>query len=607
MRHLRNPTEILENLKSKNKSYEYKRLYRNLYNPELFLLAYQRIYPKQGNMTQGTDGKTIDGMSMTRIHSLISKLKDHSYQPTPARRTYIQKKNGKLRPLGIPSVDDKLVQESVRMILESIYEDKFSRTSHGFRQGKSCHTALQAIQQSFTGIRWFVEGDIKGFFDNIDHHVLVNILRRKIKDEYFISLIWKFLKAGYLEDWTNYNTYSGTPQGSIISPILANIYLNELDEYMEQYKERFDRGVRYERNREYRTKEQFNRRLKQRLSQSWESMSPDERNAAAKELKKLKQEQRCIQWNNPMDEKYKRIVYQRYADDFIIGIIGSKEDAEQVKADITVFLRDKLKLELSQEKTLITHSKDKARFLGYDVTLAHRGSAKRDKNGVMSHFNSNRVKLYVPTEIWQKKLRDYGVLQISTSRDGGERWMPVQRTSLIHMKDYEIVQQYNWEIRGLYNYYRLANNVSVLSQFYYIMKYSMIKTLAAKYNSTVSKIIRKYREEKRFVVKYQINGLPYRMYLYDGGFRSVKNALWDIEELPRMSPRMSSNGVAEKLRTGKCEWCGTTDTEAAVHHVRNLSKLKGDKLWEQVMIRNRRKTLVLCKECHSKLHNGFYD
>lgn len=174
-------------------------------------------------MTQGADGKTIDGMSMARINTLISQLKDHSYQPNPAKRVYIQKKNGKLRPLGIPSVDDKLVQEAVRMILESVYDHTFCNTSHGFRQGRSCHTALQAIQQTFTGIKWFVEGDIKGFFDNIDHQILISILRRKIKDEYFIALIWKFLKAGYLEDWTFHNTYSGIPQGSIISPILGNL------------------------------------------------------------------------------------------------------------------------------------------------------------------------------------------------------------------------------------------------------------------------------------------------------------------------------------------------------------------------------------------------
>ena len=229
---MRSPKNVLESLTSKaaNKDYHYKRLYRNLYNPAFFLLAYERIQAKPGNMTAGSDGKTIDGMSMKRIETLIEKLKDFSYQPKPARRTYIPKANGKTRPLGIPAFNDKLVQEVIRMILESIYEPTFQDTSHGFRPKRSCHTALQYIKRNYTGVKWFVEGDIKGCFDHVDHHVLIQILRRRIADEHFIGLIWKFLKAGYMENWVYYNTYSGTPQGSLISPILANIYLNEFDQ-----------------------------------------------------------------------------------------------------------------------------------------------------------------------------------------------------------------------------------------------------------------------------------------------------------------------------------------------------------------------------------------
>ena len=206
--------------------------------------VYQNIYAKEGNLTAGTDGLTIDGMSTKRIDTLIASLKEFSYKPHPARRTYIDKQGNpqKKRPLGIPSFNDKLLQEVIRMILESIYEDTFSTHSHGFRPHRSCHTALLEVKKRFTGVKWFVEGDIKGCFDNVDHHVLVDILRRRIKDEHFISLIWKFLKAGYMENWVYHNTYSGTPQGSIISPILANIYLNELDAFMDEYAKRFNTG-----------------------------------------------------------------------------------------------------------------------------------------------------------------------------------------------------------------------------------------------------------------------------------------------------------------------------------------------------------------------------
>ena len=179
-------------------------------------------------MTKGADNATIDHMSISRIEKLIISLKDESYQPIPSRRVYIPKKNGKKRPLGIPTFNDKLLQEVVRMILEAIYEGSFDNNSHGFRPKRSCHTALQQIQKSFNGTRWFIEGDIKGFFDNINHNTLIDILRKRIDDERFLRLIRKFLNAGFIENWVFNKTYSGTPQGGIISPILANIYLDNL-------------------------------------------------------------------------------------------------------------------------------------------------------------------------------------------------------------------------------------------------------------------------------------------------------------------------------------------------------------------------------------------
>ena len=272
---MRSPENVLESLKSKacNKSYKYERLYRNLYNPQFYLLAYQRIQAKPGNMTAGTDGKTIDGMGMARINALIEKMRDFSYQPNPARRTYIPKSNGKMRPLGIPSFDDKLIQEVVRLILESIYEPTFSDYSHGFRINRSCHTALKYVQKYFTGTKWFVEGDIKGCFDNVDHHVLIAILRKRIADEHFIGLLWKFLKAGYMEDWNYHNTYSGTPQGSIISPILANIYMNELDSYMAEYAEKFNCGNRRKINPAFKKKLDVCRGKEQRLKRNISKMS----------------------------------------------------------------------------------------------------------------------------------------------------------------------------------------------------------------------------------------------------------------------------------------------------------------------------------------------
>lgn len=491
---MRNPIDVLNSLgsKAKEENYQYKRLYRNLYNSEFYLRAYQNIYANAGNMTAGTDGKTIDGMSMERIGELIISLKDHSYKPNPARRIYIKKKNGKLRPLGIPSFNDKLVQEVIRMILESIYEPTFSNRSHGFRPNRSCHTALQQLKANFTGVKWFIEGDITSFFDNIDHSVLVNILRKRIHDEYFIALIWKFLKAGYVEDWKYNKTYSGTPQGSIISPILSNIYLNEFDKFMERYMENFKSGTVRENYKPYGQLHEKIRWLKNGKikSEIWNKMSEKEKNEYLKSVKRMVNEKFQMPAKNPMDNNYKRLQYVRYADDWLCGVIGSKQDAEQIKSDIKDFLRSELKLELSTEKTLITNSKKKARFLGFDICTSDSQQSILNKNGVRGRYQKGRIKLYLPREKWQKKLIDYSALEIKYN-NGKEEFIPRERTYLINSDDLEIINQYNAEITGIYNYYRIADNVSVLGDFYYIMKYSMFKTYAAKYKTRVSNIRKK--------------------------------------------------------------------------------------------------------------------
>lgn len=235
---MRNSEKVLTELskQAQNKDYEFHRIYRIICNPDMFIKAYCNIYNNKGSSTSGIDNRTADNFNEDLIDEIINSLKDESYQVKPVKRIYIPKKNGKTRPLGIPNFQDRLVQEVCRMVLESIYEPIFSENSHGFRPNRSCHTALKQIKNTFRGANWFIEGDIKGCFDNIDHRCLINILQKRIKDERFIRLIWKFLKAGYMENWKYNNTHSGTPQGGILSPILANIYLSELDNYIDKIK-----------------------------------------------------------------------------------------------------------------------------------------------------------------------------------------------------------------------------------------------------------------------------------------------------------------------------------------------------------------------------------
>jgi group II intron reverse transcriptase/maturase len=613
---MRSPNRVLESLKSKAciSDYSYERLYRNLYNPEFYLQAYQNIYATAGNMTPGTDGLTIDGMSMKRIDRLIASLKDYSYQPNPARRTYIPKNNDptKKRPLGIPSFNDKLLQEVIRMILESIYEPAFSNCSHGFRPNRSCHTALLQLKKQFTGAKWFVEGDIKGCFDNIDHHVLVSLLRRRIKDEHFLGLIWKFLKAGYMENWVYHNTISGTPQGSGASPILANIYLHELDTFMERYAEQFNAGKTRRRNREYDHHRGHLEYLRYRKysKEKWATLTGAQKEQANREIRETRAKMLSVDCGDQMDKSYRRVVYIRYADDFLIGVIGSKQDAETIKQDVSVFLKSQLNLELSGDKTLVTHAKDKARFLSFDIYSNDSQDMKKDKNGVVRRVYNERIMLYVPKEKWMKKLIAYGALKIQYDAHDHNReiWKSWHRKHLLHNDDLEILQQYNAEIRGLYNYYRIADNVSVLCDFGHIMKFSMFKTFAAKYKTNIGSVKGKHRFGKDFGVRYETKSGPKVMLFYNEGFRHQDKPMtgdFDIE--PKVYANNSPRSLVARLKARKCEWCGAEDVPLDMHHVRKLKDLKGRKIWERAMIGRRRKTLALCESCHSKLHAGKLD
>lgn len=605
---MRNPEKVLNSLinHSKDKNYKFERLYRILYNKDMYLLAYQNIYAHEGNMTKGTDGETIDGMSLKRIDDLITKMRDESYQPKPSRRIYITKKDGKRkRPLGIPAFIDKLVQEVIRMILEAIYEDSFENCSHGFRPDRSCHTALNQIQTRFTGAKWFVEGDIKGFFDNIHHDILIGILKERISDDRFIRLIRKFLNAGYVEDWVYHKTYSGTPQGGIISPILANIYLDKLDKYMQEYISKFNIGKDRKRNPEYRKLETKRRNFVEKLKKA---ESKADKDTILAKIRQVEMERRDLPYSLPMDESYKRLQYVRYADDFLIGVIGSKKDCEKIKKDIAEFLFQKLGLELLQEKTLITHGQKKAHFLGYSIYVRKSNLPKRDKLGRMVRNYGGRIVLEVESSTIRDKLLSLKAMKI-TYVDGKEIWKSKSRYSMKDSDDLEILRTYNSEIRGFYNYYSIANNSAVINSFKYIMEYSMYKTYATKYRTTKHNMIEKYRIDKDFGVKYKTKDGKEKVCLfYNEGFkRKDINRNADVDNITDKRFYLGKTSLIQRLEASKCELCGDENVPIEIHHVRKLKELKGKKFWEQFMIARKRKTLALCHKCHGDLHNGRLD
>lgn len=593
--------EILERLNENSKTNQeevFTKVYRYLLRPDIYYEAYQHLYANKGASTKGTNEDTADGFNEKKITRIIKELKEGTFEPTPVRRTYIEKRKGgrEKRPLGIPTFTDKLVQEVLRMVLESIYEPLFLDCSHGFRPGKSCHTALKQVKNQFMGMRWFLEGDIKGCFDNINHEVLVRIIRQKIADARIIGLIYKFLKAGYIENWQYHNTYSGTPQGGIISPLLANIYLHELDKFVMKQKEKYDTKRKGRERKEYRAARYQTEKLKKQIK----SATGNERERLIAEYKKARAEQLKIPYTNQTDKK---IRYIRYADDFIIGINGSHEDCKKIKNELAQFINESLKMELSDEKTLITHSSEYAQFLGYNIRVRR---TQIIKHGGASHCKkrtlNNTTELTIPlNEKITKFLFDKKVMK--QKKDGS--LMPVHRAELIGCTDLEIVSTYNAELRGICNYYNLASNFCHLNYFSYMMEYSCLKTLANKHKCSISKIKQAFKDGRGSW------GIPYetkagKKICYFAKYQDCKKSInvSDITDESALIFRHSVNSFEKRLSAKVCELCGSTKSKAyEIHHVNKLKNLKGKEAWEKAMIAKRRKTIVLCKECHNKIHH----
>ena len=570
-----------------------ERLYRQLFNMDLYLYAYSKLYANKGAMTKGSSEETVDGMSLKVINNIIGLLRDERYVWTPVRRTYITKSDGKSkRPLGIPTWSDKLLQEVIRMLLESYYEPQFSELSHGFRPRRGCHTALGAIVNTHKGAKWFIEGDISKCFDSLDHNVLINILNEKVEDNRFIQLIKNLLKAGYMEDWKWNNTYSGAPQGGVISPLLSNIYLDKLDRFVEQCLiPEYTCGKARKDNPLYQHFS-YKRRIAKRK---------EDKVAYAEYGKELRKIPRL----DPYDDKYRRLKYVRYADDLLLSYAGPKAEAEEIKQKLSDFMSDELRLNLSDVKTLITHGRTKAaRFLGYDLYVgqndSYRDSAgRRNINGYIT--------LSMPKEKMHRFCKKY-------MRDNN----PIHLTQRLNDSEYDIISQYQSEYRGFTQYYKYALNVHECNELRWKMESSLLKTLAGKHKTSVGKIVKKYkgqlklqsgktitavhvvikREKKKPLVAY-FGGIPLER-------EKTFNPLVDTIHVLRGGRTQ----IIERLLADQCEICGSTD-DVQVHHIRALADLlkrqRPKQEWEVIMIARKRKTLVVCRKCHMSIHHGKYD
>ncbi len=579
--------------------------------------AYADIAPNKGALTAGTDpDNTLDGFSFERVAKIRAKLADGTYRFSPVRRVNIPKPDGRTRPLGIPTADDKLVQAAVKIVLQQVYEPIFSDRSHGFRKDRSCHTALTEVRGTWKGSKWLVEVDVVGFFDNIDQATLLGLLGQRVDDPKLLGLIKQMLDAGYVEDWTWKPTFSGTPQGGVISPLLANIYLHELDRFMEEVKKGFDLGKGRRHHREYHRLSSLmtKRRLKaSRLSKN--GATPEEVQVLQREMKELEAERRQHPASEPFDPNFRRVTYCRYADDFLIGVIGSKEDARLILEQVRTFLRERLKLAVSDAKSGVRKADEGAEFLGYTVrtySADYRRTITRLGRAEKVNVVTDVVQLHVPKHKLVRFAEKHHLGNLSVVEG-------TMRPELVNSSDAEILMGYNSLLRGLAEYYKLGTQWrKQISPLAHVWWFSLMKTLARKHKTSIRDVMDRLftRQGSELGITYDAeNGK--KCFVAIMRLRHVKSPAVaygrspaagrmtntaDDEPTTAFSP--NRNDVLDRLRAGSCEACGDAASPVEVHHVRKMADMGDVSLFAFLKAARTRKRMVLCRPCHTAHHTG---
>jgi len=564
-------SDKLEGYRSRNqKNHDYinKDLYRILYSRDIYYAAYNSIRTNDGAETAGSDGTSLHGFCEEWIDDIMSALKDESYQPKPSRTTYIPKKNGKMRKLSFPNGKDKLVQECIRIILECIYEPSFSDLSHGFRPGRSIHSAIAQVE-TFRGVVWIIEGDISACFDEVDHRVLESILRERIDDERFIRLINKLLKARYLDtDFNFQNTDSGTGQGSVCSPILANVYLDKLDRYMEQVIERDCLGEYRKQNPEY-------IKARTKLKKAKASGVKSAVKSAVKELKSTTSV-------DVMDANFRRVRYVRYADDFIIGTISDKAYAIQLKAEISEFLGNVLRLRLNDDKTKITNAKhDKVQFLGFHIS---------------KHFSSSiRIEMDV----------DGIIRKLIQNRMCDEHGWPIGVTKLLPLPVDEIIKYGNQVLRGLLHSQQGCRNFHKGSRIQYIIHFSIAKTLARKFDISMKNVFSRFGYVLSFSFTNAKGKLKSTSFAFFKSFK--RNQYFFSKWLTKIKESIVATYDVRNFLRRPCYICDGSHKRKMFHRRRKKFIMSPTPHIIKEMLRINRRQICLCSVCFELANNNLLE
>jgi len=572
------------NICNTNKHCIVDNIYSLLYHRECYDLAYGQIKSNPGNMTPGPDGTTLDGWSMDKIDKIISKMKNESFKFTPARIVEIPKQDGSKRQLAIAPPKDKIVQRILAWILEAIYEPTFLKNNFGFRPNLGCHDAIKFIDLKYQGARWLIEGDISKCFDEIDHNILILILRRRIKDEKFLRLIRKALKAGYLDTWSfPKDSITGTPQGSILSPILCNIFMHQFDEFIVNHLQpKYTRGKTRRQPLEYKNTMSNSRYY----SKKYDKSNNPRHLKLSQKYRKQAQKMPSV---DSADPHFRRFTYCRYADDWLIGFAGPHTEALDIRESCKTFL-ESIKLRLNMEKTLVTKASTGCIFLGMKIHIPVKQQRFRTKGSRLVQRAVLGVRINAPIKLIFKKLSQAGYCTPS-----GNKSQP--RMALYVCEKDEMTEAYNKVLRGYLNYYSPCDNYPKLAgTLFYTLRSSLCKILAAKY---------KLRTVRATLLKYG-------KYLQKSG----KVSLLNFKDQKIRFPLYKTNGTSEpRLRTLfqkasytirgealECVRCGST-YKVHMHHVRMIKDLiKHTDPISRAMIARKRKQIPLCQRCHVLQH-----